>query len=69
MADRFFLNGEERARTVASIDALLAAEGIDGANGGVAVARNGEVVPRSEWAQTPVEADDRIELVHIVRGG
>ena len=69
MADRIFVNGEQRERTVATIDALLAAEGIDGANGGVAVARNGEVVPRSEWAQTPVEADDRIELVHIVRGG
>jgi len=69
MAERFFLNGEGRERTMATIDALLASEGIDGANGGVAVARNGEVVPRSEWAQTPVEADDRIELVHIVRGG
>lgn len=69
MADRIFVNGEQRERTVATIDALLAAEGIDGASGGVAVARNGEVVPRSKWSQTPVEADDRIELVHIVRGG
>lgn len=69
MAELIFINGKQRERTVSTIDALLAAEGIDGANGGVAVARNGEVVPRSEWAQTPVEADDRIELVHIVRGG
>jgi sulfur carrier protein len=69
MTDKFYLNGEARDRTVETVGALLSAEGIDAAQGGIAVARNGEVVPRGEWAQTPVDADDRIELVHIVRGG
>jgi sulfur carrier protein len=69
MAEHFFLNGEQHVLTVSTIDALLLAKGIDAANGGVAVARNGEVVPRGDWAQTPVDADDRIEFVHIVRGG
>ncbi len=69
MPETFYLNGESRDLTIASVDALLSEQGIDPSRGGIAVARNGEVVPRSEWAQTPVNAGDRIELVHIVRGG
>lgn len=69
MTDNFFLNGEQRPLDAATVGDVLAAEGVEDAKGGVAVALNGEVVPRSEWAQTPVNADDRIEIVHIVRGG
>jgi sulfur carrier protein len=47
----------------------LAEKEIDCSRGGVAVALNGEVVPRAEWDQTPVKPDDKIEIVHIVRGG
>ena len=36
---------------------------------GVAVARNGEVVPRSTWAATAVSAGDRLEIVSAVAGG
>ncbi len=36
---------------------------------GVAVAVNGEVVLREEWAQTVVRAGDRVEVVHMVGGG
>ena len=36
---------------------------------GVAVARNGEVVPRSEWDDTPVRSGDRIEIVTAAAGG
>ncbi len=36
---------------------------------GVAVARNGEVVPRSEWASTALEGDDRIEVLSVAPGG
>ena len=35
----------------------------------VALERNAEILPRAEWAQTPLEADDKIELVHLVGGG
>ena len=69
MSESFTLNGEARALSARTVVALLADEGIDLASGGIAVARNGEVVPRSEWDQTPIEPDDRIELVRIVRGG
>ena len=36
---------------------------------GIAVARNGDVVPRSSWERTPVRAGDRIEIVTAVAGG
>jgi sulfur carrier protein len=63
------VNGEDVPMTSRDIGGLLAEQGIDSARGGVAVAVNGEVVPRAEWGQTPLKANDRIEIVHIVRGG
>jgi sulfur carrier protein len=36
---------------------------------GIAVARNGDVVPRSCWARTPLVEGDRIEIVTAVAGG
>lgn len=36
---------------------------------GVAVACNGEVVPRSAWAQTALAERDRIEIVTAAAGG
>lgn len=36
---------------------------------GVAVAIDGEVVPRGEWAQTALRDDARVEVVQAVQGG
>ncbi len=36
---------------------------------GIAVARNGEVVPKSAWDSTEVRAGDRIEIVTAAAGG
>lgn len=41
----------------------------DGGKLGVAVARNSEVVPRSQWAATPLADGDELELVTAVQGG
>jgi sulfur carrier protein len=41
----------------------------DGGKLGVAVARNSEVVPRSQWAATPLAYGDELELVTAVQGG
>lgn len=35
----------------------------------IAVERNGEIVPRSRYAQTKVSAGDRLEVVAAVGGG
>ncbi|HEX7460117.1 MAG TPA: sulfur carrier protein ThiS [Acidimicrobiales bacterium] len=36
---------------------------------GVAVAVNGDVVPRSTWERTPVAPDDVVEIVSAAAGG
>ena len=36
---------------------------------GIAVACNGDVVPRSAWATTPVHAGDHLEIVTAAAGG
>lgn len=41
----------------------------DGGKLGVAVARNSEVVPRSQWAATTLADGDELELVTAVQGG
>ncbi|WP_104136479.1 sulfur carrier protein ThiS [Arthrobacter sp. ZGTC131] len=74
------LNGIEQAvGTGASVTTLvslvtgrkLAANGqaADGQRLGVAVARNSEVVPRSQWHSTALAEGDDIELVTAVQGG
>ena len=35
----------------------------------VAVERNLEIVPRARWSATPIQAGDRLEVVHLVGGG
>jgi sulfur carrier protein len=35
----------------------------------VAVARNGDVVPRSSWAQTPLAPGDAVEVLAPTAGG
>lgn len=36
---------------------------------GVAVALDGEVVPRADWDRTPLQPGTRIEIVGAVQGG
>ena len=36
---------------------------------GIAVAADGEILPRSLWASTPLEADSSIEIVTAAAGG
>lgn len=65
------LNGQERAiEEAATVDRLVEDVG-GGANGGrgVAVAVNGEVVPRGSWAATSLADDDRVEILRAVGGG
>jgi len=35
----------------------------------VAIERNGDLLPRREFATTRIEPGDRFELVHFVQGG
>jgi thiazole synthase len=48
-------------------DAARAA-GVEGAHG-VAVALDGEVVPRAEWASTPLAEGSKVEVLAAIQGG
>lgn len=50
--------------TVADLVRELALEGKR-----IAIERNGEIVPRSRYADTPIAGGDRLEIVGAVGGG
>lgn len=62
------LNGDpRRVAFPATVGTLLAELGLDAAK--VAVERNRAIVPRSTFAAQPLDAGDRLEIVHFVGGG
>ena len=64
------VNGEERpVPDDGAIPALLLDLDVDPGERGLAVAVNGEVVPRHEWSSKGLTAGDRVELVRAVQGG
>ncbi len=62
------LNGSARQLDARlTVAGLLEREGLIGKR--LAVERNGEIVPKSRHAETPVEAGDKFEIVVAVGGG
>jgi sulfur carrier protein len=53
----------------AGLPDLLAGFGHTAAARGVALAVNGEVVPRAEWTTRPLADGDAVELLVAVQGG
>jgi sulfur carrier protein len=62
------LNGSSRAGTP-SLVVLLDELGLGLDARGVAVAVDGEVVPRSRWAATALADGARVEVVDAIQGG
>ena len=66
------VDGQTTADLVATISGRsITAEGkaTDGTRLGLAVARNGAVVPRSQWSKTTLEQGDEVEILSAVQGG
>jgi sulfur carrier protein len=65
------LNGHSRRfaglAESATLEQLISELGLKGDR--VAVERNGEIVPRTQWADATLQQDDRLEVVHFVGGG
>ena len=65
---RLMVNGASREvageQTVAVLVAAITVE-----RRGVAVAVNGEVVPRSTWAEVGLRDGDRVEVLSAAQGG
>ena len=66
---RIKVNGVAEAVQTASIATRRAARGIDVQARGIAVARNGAVVPRARWAETALADGDEIEIIKAISGG
>lgn len=71
MALTLVLNGQSRSfdslSDASSINQLI--EELNLKTDRVAIEQNGEIIPRSAWAATPLRQGDRLELVHFVGGG
>jgi thiazole synthase len=67
---RIELNGEpaELADSATLVEAALAA-GAPESRRGVAIALDGEVVPRSEWGSTPLREGAAVEVLAAIQGG
>ena len=64
------LNGEERTLPEgASVTDAVLAVGARGGLDGVAVALDGEVVPRALWEGTELSDGGRVEVLRAVQGG
>jgi len=63
------VNGTDRALDAATVAALVADLGLAADARGVAVALNGAVVPRAQWAAATLAAGDRIEVIRAMQGG
>jgi sulfur carrier protein len=64
------LNGERRdLEDGATVRAAVTATGAPSEGRGVAVALDGEVVPRRSWDDVPLREGQRVEVVQAVQGG
>ncbi len=63
------VNGEGTPLAAATLAELLAQQGIDAGGKGIAVALNGAVVRRPEWAGTKLSPGDDVEIVRVRQGG
>jgi sulfur carrier protein len=62
------VNGEtKQAPCAATVSELLAVLGLNSSR--VAIERNLQILPRSEWPTTQVAPGDRYEIVQFVGGG
>jgi sulfur carrier protein len=63
------VNGKSEPLAAATLEALLAEKEVETGARGIAVALNGAVVPRTAWADTPLQPGDTVEIVRARQGG
>ncbi|GJE39558.1 sulfur carrier protein ThiS [Methylobacterium persicinum] len=69
---KLFVNGEPRDSEANTVDALFRIEAEETGiveTQGIAIALNGQVLRRKDWAETVITAGDRIEIVRAMQGG
>jgi thiazole synthase len=67
---KIVLNGQpHELREGATLDAAIRATGAGEGGRGLAVALDGEVVPRGEWERTPLREGQSVEVLAAIQGG
>jgi sulfur carrier protein len=64
---RVIINGEAREIASTRVDALLGELDYEGTHFAIAV--NYDVLPKSRWAETPIQSGDEIEIITPRQGG
>jgi sulfur carrier protein len=64
---RVTVNGEQREIAARSVEALLGELEYEGTH--FAIALNYDVLPKSRWSQTQLQAGDEIEIITPRQGG
>jgi sulfur carrier protein len=64
---RVIVNGEQREISSHSVEALFAELEYQGTHFAIAV--NYDVLPKSRWAETQIQAGDEIEIITPRQGG
>jgi len=64
---RVMINGEQREIRSMRVDALLSELEYEGTH--FAIALNYDVLPKSRWAETSLQAGDEIEIITPRQGG
>ena len=64
-----FVNGEPCERAGATVAELLSDLGVETGARGVAVAVDGEVIPRAEWGELTINEGQRVEALSAMQGG
>ena len=64
---RVIVNGEQREIASSSVDTLLSELEYEGTHFAIAV--NYDVLPKSRWAETALQAGDEIEIITPRQGG
>lgn len=62
-----YINGDPVDQSFANLAEVVAS--VSSAQGGIAAAVDGVVVPRSQWPSTPIAMGARVEIVTAVQGG
>lgn len=69
---RLTVNGEPRDYAAADLESLFNVEaektGLESPQG-IAIAVNGRIVRKRDWAVTTLAEDDRVEIVRAMQGG
>ena len=67
---KLIVNGKEvDIEPDVTVEALLVQSLKTDERDGIAVAVNGEVVPKGFWSERTLQTDDRVEIIRAVQGG